>query len=306
MPGEFPVLGEQPGGEFAEPLGEVGGEAEQLHLLGAVRVGAEIAQVIGLAPVRAAAEGEAVAAGVEVQLVEEGRDQGEHQEQHQPRQHRADRHRERHRGDEILELAEQLADQVRAPGDLAPGALQLVLHRAVLELLEVEGGGVRHQAQGRGVADFLRQHPVDVGRGSPEQVRDHREPELDSDEEPDMMEPRIGQPAARGRRPGPARHHGIDHELGHIEHQGRQPGAQEAQGQAGEGETRIGRDGEAEQGGEMAQRPEPGGGGTAPGGEAAVGGDVHGADIGGGSVRPRRCGRIPQHAGPGPCALGGG
>ena len=136
-------------------------QAEQLDLLGRRRAGAGLAQIVQFAPLGGAEGAQRVALRVEAQLAEEGRHQRGRQQQHQPRRVGGDAGGEAGQGDDVLRLAEQLADQPGAPARLAPGAVQLILDFAVLEVAQVERRRVLHQAQAGRVAELVGQQRVD-------------------------------------------------------------------------------------------------------------------------------------------------
>ena len=58
---------------------------------------------------------------------------------------------------DVLRLREELAHQRHATGRLPPCALESILQLAVLEVLEIEGGRMLHQAQARRVGELLGQ-----------------------------------------------------------------------------------------------------------------------------------------------------
>jgi hypothetical protein len=90
-----------------------------------------------------------------VRLAEERGHERQHQQRDQPRCVRQEAGAEARDRHHVLGLAEDLAHQGRAAHGLAPRAVQAVLQLAVLEVLEVEGGRVRHEADARGVGEPL-------------------------------------------------------------------------------------------------------------------------------------------------------
>ncbi|MFC6774410.1 hypothetical protein [Methylobacterium gregans] len=259
-PREAGVLAQRPVGERAEALGEVAAEAEELDFLGALGTSPELAHVVALTPIRRALVGKTIALAVEMELVQEGRDQGEHEQHDEPRQERDDGDRQGQGREAVLDLPEQLAHRVRAPGDLPPGALQSVLHGGILKLGEIEGSGVCHQPERRGIAGHLGQHPVDETRRAPEQVGGERERELDTDQQSDLPQDWAGEPGRGARlrgRIGLPGYNRVDDELGHVEHQRGQRCAGDAQSKASERQGAIRRPGEFEQGGEVSERTDP-------------------------------------------------
>ena len=97
-------------------------------------------------------------------------------------------------GDHVLRLAEELPDQARASGRLPPGAFQPVLQLAVLEILEVERGGVLHEPKTGLVAEPLRQQRVEQRHGAAEHVGEHRESELQREQPSDAVEQSAREP----------------------------------------------------------------------------------------------------------------
>jgi hypothetical protein len=88
-----------------------------------------------------------------MRFADEGRDQRHGQQQHQPRCVGQQSDGEADHGDRVLRLAEQLAHQVHPAHGLPARAIQLVLQLGVLEILQVQGGRVFHQAHAGGVGE---------------------------------------------------------------------------------------------------------------------------------------------------------
>ena len=146
-------------------------QTETLDLLRRRRAGADHAQVVELAPFRRPLVVDRVALRVEMQLADECRHDGNDQQHDQPRRidHQADG--EAQDGHDILRLAEQLRQQRTAAGDLAPRAVEAILQVGVLEVLQVERGGVLHEANAGRVRIHLRQQRIDQRDDAAEDVR---------------------------------------------------------------------------------------------------------------------------------------
>ena len=126
----------------------------------------------------------------------------------------------------VLRLAEELADEARAPRRLPPGALQPVLQLAVLEVLEVERRRVLHQPQARLVAESLGEQRIEQRDEAAEHVGGDRQPELQRDQPPEAVELAARHPlpkrVVRRRMPG-EQHDLVDDELADVErHDGQQ------------------------------------------------------------------------------------
>ena len=237
--GERAVGGEEARGERSVALDQERVEAEDLDLLRGLHAGAGLADVVELAALGRALVVERVAARIEVRLADERRHQRDRQQHDepgrvhdQPRGEADDRHG-------VLRLAEQLAHQRRAPGRLAPRALEAVLQVGVLEVLEVQRRRMLHQAQARLVAEFLRQQRIDQRHGAPHQVGADRQCEFEGDQagEPRQRTVEHEMPADAG---GAVRrdqaHHLVDDELADVERHHRQQRARDAQHAGGERE----------------------------------------------------------------------
>jgi len=218
-------------------------EVEDLHLLGRLHAGAGLAQVLQLAPLRGPLEIEGVAQGVEVGLADERRHQGHGQQQDQPGRVHQQAHAEADHGDGVLDLAEQLAHQVHPAHGLAPGAVQPVLQVRILEVLQVQGGGVLHQAHAAGIGEQFREQAVGVADHPAQQVRAHRHRQLQrqqGQQRPELARAqRVAEPVQAQPQPGQP-HHLVDDQLADVEHQHRQHGADQAQAEAGQGQAGAG------------------------------------------------------------------
>jgi hypothetical protein len=122
-------------------------------------------------------------------------------------------------------------------------ALELVLHVAVLEVLEVERRRVLHQAQAGLVAEAFREQRVDQRDGAAQHVGQHRQRELQREEPGDAVEeaelPPFAQVVRRVRR-ADEQHHLVDDQLADVERRDRQQRADEAQHDLRGGERRAG------------------------------------------------------------------
>jgi hypothetical protein len=105
-----------------------------------------------------------------VSLAQERGHERQHQQHDQPR--RVDRQARGKAGDRhhVLGLAQDLVQQRRPARGLPPRAIELVLHLAVLEVLEVEARRMLHQADAGVVREALREQRVDERDDAAEQV----------------------------------------------------------------------------------------------------------------------------------------
>ena len=126
--------------------------------------------------------------------------QGNREQHDQPRRVDDEAGGEADDGDDVLRLAEELADQARAPGRLPPRALEPVLQLAVLEILEVERRGVLHQPQAGLVAEPLRQQGVEQRHDAAEHVGADRQSEFQREQPADAVEQAARDPLLAGRR----------------------------------------------------------------------------------------------------------
>ena len=95
-----------------------------------------------------------------MRLAQERGHEREHEQRDQPGRVDQQAGGEARDGHHVLRLAEELAHQRRAAHGLAPRAIQPVLQLAVLEVLEVERGGVLHEPDARGVGEPLGEQRV--------------------------------------------------------------------------------------------------------------------------------------------------
>ena len=159
-----------------------GVQAEDLHFLGGLGAGARLADVVELAPLRRARVVERVALRVEVRLAHERRHEGQEQEGDEPGRVDEKPHPEAADGHQVLGLAEELAHQGGAAHGLPARPIQPVLQLAVLEVLEVQRGGVLHEAHAGGVRELLREKGIDEGDDPPQDVGEHRQAELEGEQ----------------------------------------------------------------------------------------------------------------------------
>ena len=160
-----------------------------------------------------------------MRLAEEGGDQRQQQQHDQPRRIGGEPGGEADDGDDVLRLAEHLADERRAPADLPPGAVELVLDLAVLEVLEVERRGVLHQPDAGGIGEPFGQQRVHQGHHPAQNVRRHCEPQLRQDQQQEPQQQPAGEPAGGvGRMSRDLRdvHHLVDDQLAHVQRRDRQ------------------------------------------------------------------------------------
>jgi hypothetical protein len=194
-----------------------------------------------------------------VRLAEEGRHEGDDEQGDEPGRVHDEPRGEGGDGDDVLRLPEELAHERHPPRRLAAGALQPVLRLGVLEVLEVECGGVLHELHARHVREALAEQRVDERDDAPEDVGEHGERELDGEQQEQPVEqPTLPPPGERRRRAGRARagHHLVDDQLADVERGHRQHRAHEAQGEGGDREGAARPPDEAEEGRHVAQRAE--------------------------------------------------
>jgi hypothetical protein len=85
----------------------------------------------------------------------------------------------------------------------------VVVELGVLELLEVERGGVLHEAHAHPVAEHLSEQPLQERRRAAEQVAAEHDRDLEGDELPEAARVGGGEPLLRGGD------HRVDDELPH-------------------------------------------------------------------------------------------
>jgi len=232
-------------------------EVEDLHLLGSLHAGPDLAQILQLAALGRPLEVEAVTGCVEVRFADEGRDQCHRQQQDQPRRVHDQADREAGHRDAVLHLAEQLAHQVHPAHGLAPCPVQFVLQVGVFEILQVQLGGVFHQAHAGDVGEQLRQQGIGVADHAAKQVRGHRQAELEREQAQQGIEQATGQRLAERREAGimlAELHGGIDDQLAYVQHRHRQQRADHAQAEAGQGQPRARLPDLAQERGQVAHR----------------------------------------------------
>ena len=133
-------------------------------------------------------------------LAEKGRQQGEHDQPEQPRRIGRKPDGEGHDGEDVLDLSEELRQQRGAAGDLPARPVEPVLLVAALELLEVEGGGLLHEAHAGEIAVALGEQAVDERARPAEKVGRDGKHGLHHDEAAQQVEPAAREPVAEARR----------------------------------------------------------------------------------------------------------
>ena len=204
--GQAAVGGVEGLGQRAVALDEERVQAEDLHFLRGLDAGPGLADVVELAPLRRPRVVERVALRVEVRLAEERGHERQHQQRDQPRRVDQQAGGEARDGHHVLGLAEDLAHQRGAAHGLAPRAVQAVLQLAVLEVLEVEGGRVLHEADAGGVGEPLGEQRVQERDDAAEHVGEHGQRQLDAEQDEEVVDEAAGQPFAEAvLRRGPRR-----------------------------------------------------------------------------------------------------
>ena len=247
------------GGQRAVALDEEGVEAEDLHLLRRVHAGAGLAHVVQLAALGRTRVVERVALRVEVRLAQEGRHQRQQQQADEPGRVDGQPGRETEDGHHVLRLAEELAQKRDPPAGLAACAIEPVLQLAVLEVLEVEGRRVLHEAHAGGDVVLLREQRLRQGDHAPQHVRQDGQAELQDQEHGQPVEHSARQPIAQPRRPvGSLRQqqHLVDDQLPDVEGGHRQQRAQEAHEQVGRSQAGARLPDQLQEGREIAQGAE--------------------------------------------------
>ena len=206
--------------QLAETGDEEAVEAEDLDLFRGLHAGAHLPDVLELPAFRRPLEVERVIERVEMRFADERRHQRDRQQHDQPGGVDEQSGREAHHGHRVLRLPEQLAHQVHAAHGLAPRAVQLVLQVGVLEVLQVERGGVLHQPDAGGVGEQLRQRRVGVAHQPAEHVRADRQSELQQ-QQPQQVRQLAAFPRRLQRVEAHARadqaHHLVDDQLADVQ-----------------------------------------------------------------------------------------
>ena len=162
-------------GQLLEAGDEEIAQPEELELLGRLGAGADIADIIELAPLRRAPAANEIGQGVEARFAPDGRHEAERQEQDQPGRIDKEARAKRHHGDHVLRLAEHLAEERIAARCLASRALEPVLVLGRFEMHEVEPRRMRHQLDADLVGVEFRQHGIhQSGRPRQEVRTDHQ------------------------------------------------------------------------------------------------------------------------------------
>ena len=200
---------------------QVVAQAEELDLLRRGIAGRHVAEVVELPALGGPAVEEGVAEPGEVGLAEEAREHGQPQQQQEPRVEGEQRGHERGEGERALAHAEQERDEGEPTDGLSPGPLQVVVELRVLEVLQVERGGVLHQPHAHAVAEKVAEQRLHERRRPLHEVEDERQGQLES------HQPR--QPTPVRVRRTEVRHHRIDDELPHPQQRHGTERTQEAQ-----------------------------------------------------------------------------
>ncbi len=230
-------------GELAVAFNQEAVQVEDLHFLRGLDAGADLAQVVELAPLRRPLVVERIAQRVEVRFADKGRHQRHRQQRDQPRRVHQQADGEAGHGDGVLQLPEQLAHQVHPPHALPPCAVQAVLQFGVLEVLQVQQRGMLHQAHAGGVVEQLREQVVGIGHQPAKQVRADRQRQLQRQQRQQVVEPAAGQRVAevvqaRSATGQPDRL--VDDQLADIQRGHRHQRAHQAQAEAGQGQAGAG------------------------------------------------------------------
>ena len=223
---------EEARGQRAVALDQEGVQAEDLHFLGRLRARARLPHVIELAPLRRAGVVERIALRVEMRLADECGQESDGKERDEPRSVDEQPRGEACDSDDILRLAEELPDQARTSGRLPPCPFQPILQLAVLEVLEVERGGVFHEPKAGLVAEPLRQQRVQQRHGAAKDVGEDRESEFQDEQPCDAVEQSAREPLPQifgGVRSLNQQHDFIDDQLADVERRDRQQGAHDPQ-----------------------------------------------------------------------------
>ena len=248
---EKDALGQRP-----EPLDQEPAQAEQLDLLGRLGAGPDMADIFELAPLRRAPAAEHIGQRVEPCLAPYGRHKAHRQQQDQPGRIDEQPRRQRCHGDDVLRLAEHLAEQGIAPRRLAPGALQLVLIFGRFEMHEIEPRGMGHQLDADRIGMQFREHRIDQPGNPVQQVGHQHQAQFHRQQHGDGCQqaagPPVGKARPRRRHRGQC-HHGVDQQLADIEHGDGLQRRYEPQADAGRGQRLAGAPDLRQQAPEMAQ-----------------------------------------------------
>ncbi len=116
-------------------------------------------------------------------LAQERRQHRDHQQQQQPGYVDRERRGQGDQGDQVLQRRQQHRKQADAADRLPPGPLQLVVDLRVLELLQVEIGGVLHELHAGPVGEQVSQEALEQGRYSAQSFAHQGDAELDADQD---------------------------------------------------------------------------------------------------------------------------
>jgi hypothetical protein len=141
-----------------------------------------------------------------MRLAEEAGEDGERQEEEQPRVVHHERRAERSERDQVLAHRQQHGDEPDARRRLPARSLEMIVEVGVLELLEIEGGGVAHQAHADVVREQVAEQRLDERRCPGEQLTDDDDRELERDDSPQVAE--------RSARLSREQHDLVDDQLG--------------------------------------------------------------------------------------------
>ena len=194
-----------------------------------------------------------------MRLADERGDEGDGEQGDQPRRVGHEPDRECRDRDDVLRLAEDLAEQRRAAGRLPAGALEPVLQLAVLEVLEVQGRGVLHQADARDVREPLGEQRIEQRHEAAEQVGQHGQAELEGDEPGERVEQPALEPCPEAlvRVPGAGEPEDlVDDQLADVQRRHRQERADEAGAEVGRAQPRTRLPDELQERREVAERSE--------------------------------------------------
>ena len=155
------------------------GKTEQLDLFRGDIAGPGVAQIVQQPALRRPGVEERVSHRSEVALSQERRNHRDGEEEEQPGHVDQQSQGEGDQGDQVLHRSEELGEQADASHRLPAGPLQPVIGLRILELLQVEAGGMLHELNAGPVGEEIAQQALVEGGHPGQCFADQGNPQLD-------------------------------------------------------------------------------------------------------------------------------
>ncbi len=126
-----------------------------------------------------------------MRLANETRQHGDDEQHEEPRRLRGKRDAQRREREDALRHAEQLREQRDATGRPLPRALEMIVERRILELVQIERRRVLHDADADPIREQVAEQAFDKPGRAREELAASGDSHLERDEHPEVV---------RGRR----------------------------------------------------------------------------------------------------------